>query len=61
MEDFANKYVAMDLTKVQQVQDKNLREKLKEFRVSDKDARINNGEIVVFANGDRKVLYSLTQ
>src|SRR2546425_2484360 len=61
MEGFANKYVAMDLTKVQQVQDKNLREKLKEFRVRDKDARINNGEIVLFADGDRKVLYSLTQ
>src|SRR5437867_10658700 len=42
IEGFANKYEALDLTKVQEIQDKNLREKLKEFRVRDKDARINN-------------------
>ena len=58
MDGFANKYVAMDLTKAQQLQDKNLREKLKEIRERDKDARINNGEIVIFENSSRKVLYS---
>src|SRR6266516_1468792 len=61
IEGFENKYVAADLTKEQQIQDKNLREKLKEFRVSIKEAKINNGEIVVFEDRMRKVLYSLPQ
>ena len=61
MEGFANTYVAIDLTKAQQVQDKNLRDKLKEYRESNKEARINNGEIVVFEDGSRKVLYSFSQ
>jgi len=61
IEGFENKYVSADLTKEQQIQDKNLRDKLKEFRVSFKEAKINNGEIVVFEDGTRKVLYSLTQ
>src|SRR3989442_15652517 len=61
MEGFANVYVALDLTKVQQTQDKNLREKLKDIRLTHKDAKINNREIVIFDNGNRKVLSALQQ
>src|SRR6267154_2579412 len=60
-ENFANIYIAMDLTKVQQGQDKILRDKLKEFKEVHKEAKINNGEIVVFEEGNRKVLFSSHQ
>jgi len=58
MEGYSNIYIDLDLTKVQQNEDKKLREKLKEIRVTVKDAKINNGEIVVFESGSRKVLFS---
>jgi len=48
----------MDLTKIQQLQDKTLRDKLKEIRVDHKDAKINNGEVVVFEEANRKILFS---
>ena len=50
-------YISLDLTKVQQTVDKKLRDKLREIRVSNKEAKINNGDIVVFENGFRRVLY----
>ena len=50
-------YISLDLTKVQQTVDKKLRDKLREIRVSNRDAKINNGDIVVFENGFRRVLY----
>jgi len=58
LEGYSNIYIDLDLTKVQQIEDKKLREKLKEIRVTDKDAKINNGEIVIFESGSRKVLFS---
>jgi hypothetical protein len=61
MDGFAGIYIGLDLTKVQQVQDKNLRVKLKEVRDVHKEARINNGEIIVFEDGNRKILYSQQQ
>jgi len=61
MEGYANIYMALDLTKVQQMQDKELREKLKEIRDVHKEAKINNGDIVIFEQNNRRVLYSLNQ
>ena len=61
MEGYENVYVALDLTKVQQLQDKSLREKLKEIRVEHKEAKISNGDIVIFDQGIRKVLHSSIQ
>lgn len=58
MEGFNNVYISLDLTKTQQQLDKKLRDKLRELRVTHKDAKINNGEIVNFVNGNRTVLYS---
>ncbi len=49
-------YVSPDLTKSQQEEDKMLREKLKEIRGQYKEAKINNGEIVIMEGGNRKVL-----
>jgi len=57
-EGFGNIYVGLDLTKTQQVQDKLLRDKLKEIRNEHREAKINNGEIVVFEEGHRKILFS---
>ena len=51
-------YISNDLTKMQQINDKKLRDKLREIRVNNREAKINNGEIVVFENGSRKILYS---
>jgi len=51
-------FVSPDLTKEQQVQDKKLREKLKEIRQQHKEAKINNGEIIIFESGSRRVLFS---
>ena len=59
VEGFGSIYVGLDMTKTQQVQDKNLRDKLKDIRAVHKDAKINNGEIVVFEEGHRKILFSL--
>lgn len=59
IEGYENIYVSADLTKIQQRQDKALRDKLKEIKLQCRDAKINNGEIVTFENGDRKVLFSL--
>ena len=61
MDGFAGIYIGLDLTRMQQLQDKNLREKLKEIREVHKEAKINNGEIVVFEDGNRKILYSQQQ
>lgn len=58
LEGYKNIYISLDLTKTQQHQDKILREKLKEIRITYKEARINNNEIIIFENGNRKVLYS---
>jgi hypothetical protein len=54
-------YISPDLTKCQQEEDKKLRQKLKEFREQYKEAKINNGEIVVMEGGERKVLYQKVQ
>jgi len=51
-------YISPDLTKEQQVSDKLLRDKLKEIRTQNKDAKISNGEIVIFESGVKKILYS---
>jgi hypothetical protein len=51
-------YVSSDLTKEQQVEDKKLRDKLKEIRIHHKEAKINNNEIIKWENGNRVVLYS---
>jgi len=61
MEGFNNIYISLDLTKIQQAQDKLLREKLKEHRLVHKEAKINNGEVVIFENGSRKTLFSSQQ
>ena len=61
MEGFANVYISLDLTKVQQGQDKILRENLRDLKGLHKEAKINNGEIVVFEDSSRKVLFSLQQ
>ena len=60
-ENYANIYIAVDLTRVQQAQDKVLRDKLREFKDVHKEAKINNSEIVVFEEGNRKVLFSYQQ
>jgi len=59
MEGFDKIYVSLDLTKMQQLQDKKLRDKLREIRVENREAKINNGEIITFENGARKILYTL--
>ena len=56
---FERVYISPDLTKEQQTIDKNLREKLKEIRVTQKEAKINHNEIIIIENSVRKVLYSL--
>jgi hypothetical protein len=61
IEGYANIYVSSDLTKMQQIQDKKLRDKLKEIRLSNRDAKINNGEIVIFEDGYRKILFTQQQ
>lgn len=57
MEGFERVYLSPDLTREQQAQDKILRDKLKELRVTHKDAKINNGEIIILEGGNRKILY----
>jgi len=57
IEGFQRIYLSLDLTKEQQANDKKLRDKLKEIRVQHKEAKISNGEIIVFQNGNRIVLY----
>ena len=52
-------YISPDLTKSQQLQDKTLRDKLKELRITCKEAKINNGEIIVMESRTRKILFSL--
>jgi len=59
MEGFDKIYVSLDLTKMQQLQDKKLQDKLREIRVENREAKINNGEIITFENGARKILYTL--
>jgi len=49
-------YVAPDLTKSQQITDNKLREQ--QVRAEHRDAKINNGEIVILENGQRRVLFS---
>lgn len=51
-------YISPDLTKVQQEQDKKLRDKLKEIRLTQKEAKINKGDIVLYENNNRKILFS---
>lgn len=58
MQGYNKVYVSPDLTKAQQLLDKKLRDKLREIRVNTKEAKINNGEIVVFENNCKRVLYS---
>ena len=53
-------YISPDLTKEQQVQDKKLREKLREIRTHHKEAKINHNEIIIMEDGSRKVLYSVS-
>jgi hypothetical protein len=53
-------YVAPDLTRVQQEEDRKLREKLKEIRLAGKKyVKISKGEIVQEEGGQKVVLYSL--
>lgn len=52
-------FIAPDLTKTQQLEDKLLRDKLKEVRESGvPEAKINKGQIVRYVNGDREVLFA---
>jgi hypothetical protein len=52
-------YVAPDLTRMQQEEDRKLREKLREIRLSGKKyAKISKGEIVEVDGGQKVVLYS---
>lgn len=51
-------YVSPDLTKSQQIIDKKLRDKLREIRTEHREAKINNGDIVIFEEGNRRVLYA---
>src|ERR1700759_4269144 len=48
VEGFGRIYVSMDLTKEQQLNDKKLRDKLKEIRVQHREVKINNGVIILF-------------
>ena len=50
-------YNLPDLTKEQQAIDKDLRGKLKEFRVQYKEANINKNKIIIMDGGVRNVLY----
>ena len=52
-------YISPDLTKEQQLQDKKLRDKLKEIGVEHRKTKINNNDIVILENGSKKILYSL--
>jgi hypothetical protein len=53
-------YLAPDLTKVQQEEDKKLRDKVKEFRDTGKlNVRITKGQVVSRENGSSEVLYTL--
>jgi hypothetical protein len=61
-------YVAPDLTRIQQEEDKKLRDKLKEVRGEGKrsenerkNVKIVRGEIVREENGVREVLFSLAK
>jgi len=58
-EGYQRVYINQDLTKVQQGNDKKLRDKLKEIRQTHREAKISNTEIVIFENGNRKVLFSI--
>lgn len=58
-EGFERVYISQDLTKVQQVNDKKLRDKLRDIRVNCREAKISNGEIIVFEEGHRKILFSV--
>ena len=59
VEGYERIYISADLTKEQQAQDKILRDKLKEIRLEHKEAKINNGEIVIFDNGNKKTLFEI--
>jgi hypothetical protein len=61
MEGFERTYTSADLIKSQQELDKQLKNKLKDIRIQYKDAKINNGEIIVFDSGTRTVLYTRQQ
>ena len=53
-------YLAPDLTRLQQEEDKKLRDKLKELRNSgSKNIRITKGEIVTEEGGKREIVFSL--
>jgi hypothetical protein len=57
--DFEEIFVVPDLTKLQQEEDKKLRDKLKEIRESGrKQAKIEKGEIVEEVEGKKEVLFS---
>ena len=57
---FEEIFVVPDLTKLQQEEDKKLRDKLKEIRESGrKQAKIEKGEIVEEVEGKKEVLFSL--
>jgi len=58
---FERTYISPDLTKSQQESDKQLRDKLKEIRLQYKEAKINNGEIIIIDNGNRKILHPKQQ
>jgi len=57
--EFREVFIVPDLTKLQQEEDKKLRDKLKEIRASGKRfAKIEKGEIIDEKDGDRVVLFS---
>ncbi len=57
LEGYERTYISPDLTKSQQELDKKLRDNLKNLRIQYKDAKINNGEIIIVEHGTRTVLY----
>lgn len=57
VKEYESIFVAPDLTKTQQEVDKALREKLKEVRKDEPDAKINRGQIIKYDNGVRQVLW----
>ena len=61
VEGYERTYISPDLTKSQQEVDKRLRDKLRELRVQHKEAKINNGEIIIFESGTRIVLFARMQ
>ena len=57
---FEKVYIMPDLTKMQQEEDKKLRDKLKDIRsAGESEAEINKGQIVKFSGGHRQVLFEL--